>query len=744
MAKAKEKSGNKDLVARIRQRFTVMQSADNDNREKAKADLAFCYEPGKQWDAATITERGNRPRYEFNKVRPTVKRVVNEMRKNRPQGKVRAVEDSDKDTADIYDGLIRNIWNTSDGDTVIDYAAEYQVAGGYGAWRVVTEYSSDSAFDQDILIKPFKDPFSLYFDNACQDITKRDARDWIVISRMAKETFQAKYGKAEVTNFEGEDDDDWEDEDSVRICEYWYKEPVTKTISLLATGETVEEVPEGAEVVRQREVKTDKIKMCIASGNAILEGPTDWAGSQFPFVVVYGDWLVVDGKTQWSGLVRFAKDAQRNYNYVRTAMAETIALAPQAKYLATPEQMKGLEASWATAHKENFPFLLYNADPKSPGPPQRVGGPEMPVALAHEANFASEEIKAVTGIFDASLGNESNETSGKAIMARQAQGDVATYHYVDNQGKGIRRTDEILIDLIPKVIDTERAMRILGPDGAEKYVKVNQVVVDPTTMQRKVVNDLSKGKVDVTVTIGPSFATQRMEAAETYTNLMSAMPEMAPAFSDLAVKAMDLPYSNEVAERLKTMLPPPIQQMLAQDKPLPPEVQAAMQQADQVMQMAQQHGQLVEKASQEVQTEQAESDKKKAEIQTLLAQLDTKAAQIEAKEAHLDAREAMFEAQVAQAGAQIDSRKADIKTQEAGLAVKEIGAAAREQEIEGKAQINEQQASVLEEVKQVTAELIQANAEAIQALQEAAKQRPKVSRLTRDAKGFIPEYEQVA
>lgn len=744
MAEAKtKKSGkksDKDLVAKIRDRYKSMHEADQDNRRKALDDLKFCFEPGAQWDDASRKDRGDRPCYEFNKIRPTVKRVINEMRKNRPQGKVRAVEDGDKDTADVQEGLIRNIWNTSDADTVIDYAGEYQVAGGMGAWRITTKYAGESAFDQDIAIEAIKNPFCLYADNACADPLKRDARDWILTDKISKEVYETKYKGVDVVEFDAmefDDDSDWRDEDSVRICEYWWKEPVTKEIYLLQGGQTVDTI-EGVDpmtIVRSRTVNTHKIMMCIASGDAILEGPTEWVGSQFPFVIIYGDWIVIDGKVCWNGLTRHAKDAQRSYNYARTAIAETIALAPQAKYLATAKQITGLEATWAEAHKKNFPFLLYNPDEKSPGPPVRVGGADVPVALMQESQIASEEIKAVTGIYDASLGAHSNETSGRAIMARQAQGDVATYNFSDNMAKGIRRTYELLVDLIPKVYDSERSIRILGVDGAEKYAKVNETVVDPATGQVTVINDLSRGRYDVAVTVGPSFATQRMEAAETYTNIMQAMPEMAPAIADLAIKAMDLPYSDQVAERMQAMLPPQIQQMINKDKPLPPEVQAAMMQVDQAMQQVQQHGQLVQQAASELEQSKAEDTKAKAEIKAMMADLDAKRAQ--------------FEAAVATAEADLKVQAAQIQVQEANLATNvtkahsevEQGAIEREKE-----SLTEEAREAVQSVSQLAAQFMQQVTQVVAHLQSLnAAPKPRVVRIERQGGAMIPVYEdQVA
>lgn len=649
MAKGADK-GDKKLLTQLRSRYKSATQADRTNRRKALDDMRFVHEPGAQWDPLVKRERGERPCLEFNKLRVTIKRVVNDMRANRPAGKIRPVEDADVDTAEVYEGLVRNICNVSDFDTIIDGAAEYQVGGGMGAWRVCTDYISDTDFNQEIYIEAIRNPFCLYADPSATDFLKRDARYWFLTSRMAKSVFEAKYSDAKPMDFEQDDgmddeeDEDWDDDETVRICEYWWKEQEPKTILLLSDGKTVDAATvdraqlaaatPAVTVLKERSFMGSKILSCIASGSAVLEGPTEWAGAEFPFVQIYGEQIMIEGDLIWFGLVRFAKDAQRAYNASRTAAVESIQLAPQAKWWATAEQAKGHVGEWAIAHQKNYPFMLYDADPKSPGPPQRMGGADVPAALVQEMQISSEDIKAVTGIYDASLGQRSNETSGVAIRARQSQGEVATFNYMDNLSKGIRRTWEICIDLIPKIIDTERAVRILGADGGEKYVRVNQAGVDAQG-QPIIINDLSRGRYDTTITTGPSYSTQRQEASETYTQLATANPALFQAAGDLIMKATDLPYSEEISERLKTMLPPQLQPLANEDAQQSPEVMQAMAQVQQAMAQVQQQGQLVQQAaqeaqqlSQEAQTDKAAADKAKSDAALAVAKLQVQEANL--------------------------------------------------------------------------------------------------------------------
>lgn len=738
----KDRQKAKDLLTRIRERYKVMVEADQENRRAALEDLKFVNLPGYQWDANMRQERGERPCYEFNKLRINGKRVINEIRANRPQGKVRAVEGGDKETAELYEGLCRNIWNISDGDSVVDAAAEYQVDAGMGAWRIDTEYSHDSTFDQDIYIRPIKNPFCLYVDPGCRDIMKRDAEDWILTERLSKKAFEAKYGDAEKVDFEEsefDDEDEWEDDGTVRVCEYWYKEPYDKEIWLVQSPNgpiTVDSTSDEARgidqqaIIKRRTAKCERIMMVIISGSAILEGPAEWAGSQFPFVMIYGEHKVVDGKVLWWGLHRFAKDAQQSYNVSRTAIDETIALAPKAKWWATADQAKGLTGQWAEAHRKNRPFMLYNADGKVPGPPVMMPGADVSVALLQQATVAAQDIRDVTGLHEASFGEESSEKSGIALARKQNQAQIVTYNFPDNMAKGIRRTWEILIDLIPNIYDAERELRIVGADGAEDYKRVNQIVFDPQTGQSLRVNDMTVGRYDVTITVGPSFATLRQEAAEVYGELGAKNPALMQVAGDLVFKSLDYPYADEIAKRWQTILPPPIQKMLSEGKDIPPEAQAVMNQAEQAMQIVQQQTQLVQAAAQEVQQEQAQSEKQKAEVEKALANLKTAEAQFEAK---------------------IAKTLADLSTREAQLSL-------REAQVNSQAEEAESATGELSEAKQAVADIDEMVSQFMQAVAAAMdeikansgvqiamprKSRLKGVRATREngALVAIPEYD---
>lgn len=731
-----------DLVTKARRCKHIAFEADQENRTKALEDIRFIHVPGEQYDKGQRDTRGDRPCYEFNELRVKALRVINDMRANRPQGKVRAVEDGDKGTADTREGLIRNIWSVSNGDTVTDYAADYQVSGGMGAWRIETFFDDDTAWTQDIRVRAFPNPFCVWGDPSAKDPLKLDAGWWIVSERMSKRVYDERWPDKAIVAIDDteefdDDDTDWYDssEDGmVRVCEYWYKVPTTKILALLSDGATIEVDKDGkpigdglippadkegkpVTITRKRTVKTHKIMMCIVSGNAVLEPPTEWLGKYFPFVQVYGEWRVIEGKVCWHGLPRFSKDAQRLTNVTMTAIAESVMSAPLSHFWATPKQAEGHLDKWKEAHKKLIPYLPYNPDPEASagGPPQRMQPADVPIALMQMRGIAADLIKGTTGIFDASLGDQSNETSGRAINARTRQGEIATFNFSDNMAKSVQRTWQIVDDLIPKIYTGERAVRILGVDGGEKYIKLNSVVMQKDGTFKKE-NDLSKGKFDVTYTVGPSFSTQRQEATELYSQLGQAVPAVWTVAGDLIFKSMDLPYAEQIAERLRTLLPPAIQKQMSEGKEMPPEAQAAMAQADQAMQQVQQMAQQLQEAQQKFAGEQNDAIKASAK-----AQVDT---------ANLRTAEANFAKDVA-----------DFKTLVATKALEQAGTdqtgAIKQTLADGLASIQEQATSLFGQY----AEQLQATHAQAVASTAATKRRRKVSLTRRPDGGFDGEVQ---
>lgn len=628
MAKKKTRVDTEKIIQEMRERYTAALDAESENREQALDDLKFL--AGDQWPDQIRREReaDGRPCLQINKLPQFVDQLVGSQRQNRPGIKIRPVDDdADPDTAEMMTGMIRNIENVSDAEIAYDLAFEHAVTCGFGYFRLATEYAGEDTFDQEILIKPITNNFAVHFDiSAKNKITMEDAQWCLITHKINKDKFQELYPDQEPTSYESDDNDEWVDGDEIVLAEYFVVETEAKTLYLLPGGETTYDLPSGTAYVRKRTVQAKKIMRYLCTGSTVLEGPSEWPGKHIPIIPVWGKEDNIKGKRILRGIVRHAKDPQRMYNYWRSAATETVALAPRAPFIGTAKQFQGYEIIWDSANRRNIARLPYNPDPMAPGPPNRLSPPSIPTGLANEALQTSDEIKATTGIYDASLGARSNETSGRAITARQRQGDVANFAFIDNLSRALRILGRQLVDLIPKIYDTPRIVRILGHDASEKWVQLYEPYEDPKT-GKILIHDLQVGKYDVTVDTGPSFTTRRTEAAETMMEIIRAAPALASVTLDIVADSLDWPNKEKFVERIKKTLPPEMRDGDDDKQPSPEEMQAMkQQQAAMQAQMAAEQAKA-QKDLAEIERIRADAAKKLAEIEEIKA--DTHSKQLE-------------------------------------------------------------------------------------------------------------------
>lgn len=570
------------ILKEAEEAFELCQEREIRNRKEALEDLRFA-RLDEHWPLEVRKQREleGRPCLTIPKLPPVIRQVVNDARQNKPAITVHPVDsNADPETAEIFSGIIRNIEQSSDAEVAYDTALEFAVTGGFGYFRINTRYAHDDSFEQDIVIERVADPFSVYGDPYS---TAADSSDWntaFVVDAVPKDAFERRWKGADAVDWSLGDysrlKSPWMDGERVLVAEYWSREEVAKQIVALSDGQIVELAVYEAQkelfdaigvsvIGRSREVKSFKTTQRIMTGCEVLE-TTPWAGKYIPIVPVYGEEVFVEGERYLRGVVRSAKDAQRMFNYWRTTSTELVALAPKAPFIGAVGQFETDAAKWATANTQSHAYIEYDNKGGAP-PPQRQPFAGVPAGALQEAMNASDDIKAITGIYDASLGAKSNETSGRAILARQREGDVSTFHYIDNLSRAIRHAGRILIDLIPKVYSTPRVVRALGPDEKVEIKQVNQ----PTTEKRKNpetgqmeeisrIYDLSAGKYDLVVKAGPSFSTRREEAANQMIELMRANPAIAPLIGDLLAENLDWPGADTIAERLKAMLPQQLQE----------------------------------------------------------------------------------------------------------------------------------------------------------------------------------------
>jgi hypothetical protein len=592
---------DKDTLKDALEAFKLAVEAEKENRDAALSDLKFA-RLAEQWpeNVRQQREQEGRPCLTINKLPSFIRQVINDARQNKPSVKTHPADSfADPDTSEIINGLIRNIEYTSDADVAYDTALESAVTSGFGYWRVNIDYAHDDSFDKDIRIDAIPNQFSVYGDSHS---TKCDSSDWnraFVIDQMPKSEFERKYKGAEKSKpWFGEYENlsaPWLENEVIQVAEHWVRDEVPRFIVMLSDGriidaETYKENQNtfdilGLTIKGDRRSRGYRVKQNIMTGAEILE-TNDWAGKYIPIVPVYGEEVNVEGKRVLRSLVRDAKDPQRMFNFWRTASTELVALAPKAPFIGPKGAFNTDAAKWASANTKSHPYIEYDG----PIAPQRQPFDGVPAGALQEALNASDDMKAIIGIYDAGLGSRSNETSGKAIMARQRESDTSTFHFIDNLNRSIRHTGRILIDLIPHVYTGDRVIRVLGgDDGKEpKNVTIGDASQQMEGVER--IYDLSAGKYDLTVDTGPSFTTRREEAANQMIELLRAFPQAAPFIGDMLAKNLDWPGADEISKRLKIMLPPQLQN---EDGPTPKEMQ--MQQTiEQGMQMMQQMQQRIQ------------------------------------------------------------------------------------------------------------------------------------------------------
>lgn len=628
-------------------RFERVETKERDQRRLAVEDIKFAQTEDGQWDENAKEKRKNRPRFTINRVAGAIDQLIGDQRQNRTDIKIRPVSGgANEDTAKVFTGLIRNIESASKASNAYDCAFDEVVNGGFGGWRVITEFNDDDAFEQDIKIKPLNTATtSLWFDDAAKEYDKRDANFAFVTVDMPIEEHKKRFPKSPMSgwsqiDFNSSSCQNWHNENTIKVAEYWVKTPITKVIALLSDGRVIdaeeeasvldEMAAQGVTVKRTRKVKSHKVEMYLMDGSTILEGPKAWAGKFIPLIPMYGRQSHIEGQTYTRGIVRFAKDASRIYNYEISSVIETSALTPKDPIWYTPAQVKGHEAKFRNFTTQNSPFMPYNSDPKAPGAPQRGGAPAVQQGSLSIIQNASMDIYHVTGMQPPSMGANPELKSGKAIQAQERLGDRGQFIFTDNLVKSQEYTAEILIDLIPRIYDMERQVRIMAQDGESESVFINQTVRDEQTGEDVLVNDLSMGKYDVVAESGPAFATQRQESANQILELITQSPEFAALGMDLVAKDLPILESKELTKRFRKV-------MIKQGTIDPTEEEAEEMGLNEPQQPDPQ--QVAVTTNIEMQTADIQSKIEERDAKTLQTQVDTQQATIDTYKTLMEAYE---------------------------------------------------------------------------------------------------------
>ena len=606
---------------------------DSNNRVEALDDLKFA--GGDQWPVEIQNSRQleSRPFLTINKIDAYCRQIANSQRQQRPRIKCHGMNtDSDEKMAEIITGICRHIEEQSDADAAYDNAFDFAVRMGWGYWRITTDYVRPDSFDQEIYIKRIENPFMVYFDPNSNEPDGSDAEKCLITEVVSKEAFRKMYPDAETDagftpRGTGDSQSEWITKEDIRIAEYFYTEYKHTKLVLLSDGTTVyeDEMPSqdmmlaaGIYEVSRRVTVKKQIKWCKLTGMQILE-KRDWAGKYIPVVPVYGQQLIVDSKKKKFGLTRMAKDPQRMYNFWSTALTESVALAPKAKWLLAEGQDEGHEDEWNQANIKSMPVLRYkqtDSEGRPANAPTRLQPEPPPVGITTALEGLNADLMAVVGIYDPSMLPQGNQ-SGKAIQGQQSQVDMTNFHYYDNLTRSIKQTGRIILDLIPHVYDSERALRIIGDDGKGEIVNLNQKTQDEQGVE-KILNDVTVGQYDVVMETGPGYNSKRQEAVESMVQMLGIDPQLMQQAGDLVFRNMDFPGADIIADRLaaanplaqiddKSEIPPQAQMMIKQG-------QATIQQLQQqihAMQMDMKYGATVAE-----QKEQAQTQRKAMDVQS--------------------------------------------------------------------------------------------------------------------------------
>jgi hypothetical protein len=646
-------AGESEMLSTMRSRLTTAMSAYSDSREDELDDLRFMAgSPDNQWQwpADVLSTRGSvqgqtinaRPCLTINKLPQHVRLVTNEQRQNRPTARViPADENADPEVAEIFDGIVRHIEYMSDADVAYDTACDNQVTYGEGYIRILTEYTKEDSFDQDIRIGRVRSSFSVYMDPMIQDPCGQDAEWCFITEDIPKSEYERLYPDATPVSTlmsQGVGDQSlsmWMSQETIRIAEYFYVDHRKATLNLYPDNITAfdgsfEDKRLKAvygKPLRSRESDRRKVMWIKTNGYEVLE-EREWAGKYIPVVRVVGNEFEVDGQIYISGLVRNAKDAQRMYNYWVSQEAEMLALAPKAPFIGYGGQFEGYETNWKTANTNNWPYLEVNPDVTdgagNPLPlPERAQPPMAQTGLIQAKVGAAEDIKSTTGQYDSSIGATSNERTGRAILARERQGDTSTYHYVDNLARAVKYVARQLVDLIPKIYDTQRIARIINVDGEVGMARINPAqpeavrsIVNEEGIEIAKIYNPNVGTYDVQVSSGPSYMTRKQEAMDTMGQILQTNPALWSVAGDLFVKNMDWPGAETMAKRFEKMLDPKV----LQDTDDSPEAQVMRQQMEQMAQQMEQTTAQIQQLMQSYDMQKLAIDEQNAQIKAYEAE----------------------------------------------------------------------------------------------------------------------------
>ena len=643
-----------DVIARAKKRAESAQSASAEIYRKARSDLRFLSdEPGAQWEPEDYQNRiqRKRPVLEIDQLKQFVNQVANDAKMNTPNITVIPhAGGADVETAEIIQGIIKDIEYYSNADSAYDLAVTSAIKCSVGFIRLEHKYVDEQSFDQELCIKRVPFPLSVYLDGQSTEIDGSDAKYAFVFEDIPVDDFKERYPNKDAVSFEAsefiQDRMLGENEDTVRIVEYFELIEKKQTITVDDMGNVVE----GEDGNKKREVVTSvKVMRYVLSGADVLEESV-FPGKYIPIVPVYGEESFIDGKKQYHSLIRKSKDPQRRYNYWASTEGDLLMRAPKGMFLAAEGTTEDYASDYLDSEKSMVVrYRTEDAGGKPANPPQYIPPPQIPSGIVNAMGQALEDIKSTMGLYNAFLGQKSNETSGVAINARKQEGDRAVFHFADNLTKSITHLGQIIVYAMPDIYDTPRIVKMVSKEGNNKDVGINGMVAEGQKRDYYI----TEGIYNVRVVTGPNYATQRQQAAEFYQKILQTNIDLMPVIGDLAFEHMDFPGSQQVATRLRKTMDP---KLLEEGDDVDPAVLAAQQKA------AELEG-VLQAMQAEMQTLQQQLDNKQGELQIKAGEIQLKGQEMGQENAtkqyelEIKAKELMLKEQEIQQKFELENKK---------------------------------------------------------------------------------------
>ncbi len=540
-------------------RFDRAYTPQQDVREKCIEATRFARVPGGQWEGATAagTKLDDRfekyPKFEINKVATELNRIIAEYRNNRITVKFRPGDkEASEELANKLNGLFRADYEETDGGEACDNAFDDAATGGFGCFRLtsmlVNEYDPMDE-RQRIAIEPVYDPSrSVWFDPDAKKYDKSDALWAFCMYSLSPEKYEAEYGKTppaslDVTTMTSWEYD-WFEPEVVYIAKYYevrkesvdvisYRQPITGEIATYDSDQ-IEDIEDelalaGFQEVARRSVKRRRVYVSVVDGQNFLEKPRRIPGEHIPLIPVYGKRWFIDDIERVEGHIVKAMDPQRLYNLQVSMLADSAAQDPGQVPIFDPEQVRGLEKHWEDRGKKRPAFLVARAprdktgNPIGPAAPGSfTPAPQLSPAIATMLQLTSADIQEVTGSSQAMQQMPSN-IAQETVNNLMNRADMASFIYLDNMAKSLKRAGEVWLSMAREVYGSEREVRVVNEDGTDDIALMNTQVVDSQTGRVVALNDLSTGRYDVTVDVGPSYTARRDATVSVMTNVLSTM-----------------------------------------------------------------------------------------------------------------------------------------------------------------------------------------------------------------------------